>query len=70
MNEEDNKQNADQSEQPKKLSQADAIKRILEQKKQAQLQNQGGQKHHSTGTKKMTNQINKKPNNQKKRMGV
>jgi hypothetical protein len=70
MNEEDNKQNAEQSEQPKKLSQADAIKRILEQKKQAQLQNQGGQKHHSTGTKKMTNQINKKPNNQKKRMGV
>jgi hypothetical protein len=51
-------------------SQKDAIKRILEQKKQAQLQNQGGQKHHSTGTKKMTNQINKKPNNQKKRMGV
>jgi ribosomal protein L9 len=70
MKEEDNKQNAEQSEQPKKLSQADAIKRILEQKKQAQLQNQGGQKHHSTGTKKMTNQINKKPNNQKKRMGV
>jgi hypothetical protein len=70
MNEEHNKQDTEHSEQPRKLSQADAIKRILEQKKQAQLQNQGGQKHHSTGTKKMTNQINKQPNNQKKRMGV
>ncbi|TVY02991.1 hypothetical protein [Cohnella terricola] len=55
-------------DQPKKLSQADAIKRILEKKKQAR---QGaGKGGYSTDTKKMKTQIHKVQNNQKRRTGV
>ncbi len=57
-------------EQPKKLSQADAIKRILEKKKQAQLQANGGQGNNASGPKKMKTQIHKVQNNQKRRTGV
>jgi hypothetical protein len=60
MNEED--------EQPKKISLGDAMKRMLEQKKQAGSPSKGD--HYTTETKKMKSQIKKKPNNQKKRTGV
>jgi len=56
-------------EQPKKLSQADAIKRILEKKKQARQQG-AGKGGFSTETKKMKTQIHKVQNNQKRRTGV
>ncbi|RED55506.1 hypothetical protein [Cohnella lupini] len=57
-------------EQPKKQSQADAIKRILEKKKQAQLQANGQQGNMDSGPKKMKTQIHKVQNNQKRRTGV
>ncbi|WP_373231107.1 hypothetical protein [Cohnella sp.] len=69
MSEHHNNPAAESSEEPKKLSQADAIKRILEQKK-AKQQGSGQQGFQGTETKKMRSQINKKPNNQKKRTGV
>jgi len=56
--------------EPKKVSLGDAMKRMLEKKKQAQHGAKGGQGRYSTETKKLTSQINKKPNNQKKRTGV
>jgi hypothetical protein len=58
------------TEEPKKSSQADAIKRILEKKKQAQHQANGQQSNNHEGTKKMKNQIHKVQNNQKRRTGV
>jgi hypothetical protein len=58
------------AEEPKKPSQADAIKRILERKKQAQRQANGQQSNHSAGGKKMKTQIHKVQNNQKRRTGV
>ncbi|RUS45183.1 hypothetical protein [Cohnella sp. AR92] len=58
------------SAEPKKISLAEAMKRKLEQKKQAQYGAKGSTDHYSTATKKMTSQIKKKPNNQKKRTGV
>jgi hypothetical protein len=58
------------AEQPKKSSQADAIKRILERKKQAQQNAGGRQGHSSTEGKKMKTQIHKVQNNQKRRTGV
>jgi hypothetical protein len=64
------KPNEVESTEPKKVSLAEAMKRKLEQKKQAQSQGKGQQDHHSTETKKLQNQINKKPNNQKRRTGV
>ncbi|CAM4045091.1 hypothetical protein COLU111180_20685 [Cohnella lubricantis] len=69
---EENKPDAaqEQANQPQRISLADAMKRKLEQKKQAQAQAKGGKDHFSTETKKMKSQINKKPNNQKKRTGV
>lgn len=60
---------AEPSAEPKKLSQADAIKRILEQKK-AKQQGNGQQGFNGTDTKKMKSQINKVQNNQKRRTGV
>lgn len=60
----------DRGGEPKKVSLGDAMKRMLEKKKQAQREAKGGQGHYSTDTKKLTSQINKKPNNQKKRTGV
>jgi hypothetical protein len=64
------KPNAAESTEPKKVSLAEAMKRKLEQKKQAEAQDKGQQDHYSTETKKMQSQIRKKPNNQKKRTGV
>ncbi|QJD84496.1 hypothetical protein [Cohnella herbarum] len=58
------------ADQSKKPSQADAIKRILERKKQAQQQANGRQGNHSTDGKKMKTQIHKVQNNQKRRTGV
>ncbi|TJY42283.1 hypothetical protein E5161_09795 [Cohnella pontilimi] len=58
------------SEEPKKISLAEAMKQKLQQKKQAHSQDQGKQDHFSTETKKMKSQIKKRPNNQKKRTGV
>ncbi|TFE23318.1 hypothetical protein [Cohnella luojiensis] len=58
------------AEEPKKLSQAEAIKRILEKKKQAQQQANGQQGNNSSGPKKMKTQIHKVQNNQKRRTGV
>jgi hypothetical protein len=51
-----------------KPSQAEAIKRILERKKQAQRQ--GGNQAYSNQTKQMKTQIHKVQNNQKRRTGV
>jgi hypothetical protein len=58
------------NDEPKKVSLGDAMKRMLEQKKQAQRQGQSRQDHYSTDVKAMKSQIKKKPNNQKKRTGV
>ncbi|WP_027085749.1 hypothetical protein [Cohnella panacarvi] len=58
------------NDEPKKVSLGDAMKRMLEQKKQAQQQGKSRQDHYSTGVKAMKSQIKKKPNNQKKRTGV
>ncbi|MFD0672154.1 hypothetical protein [Cohnella sp. GCM10027633] len=57
-------------EQPKKVSLGDAMKAMLEKKKQAQRQAGNPQGHYSTDVKAMSSQIKKKPNNQKKRTGV
>lgn len=57
------------SEELKKPSQAEAIKRILEKKKQAQRQT-NGQQNNSAGGKQMKTQIHKVQNNQKRRTGV
>jgi len=67
---EENKPAQEQGKAPQRVSLAEAMKRKLEQKKQAQAQAKGGQDHFSTETKKLKSQINKKPNNQKKRTGV
>ncbi|MCC3375294.1 hypothetical protein [Cohnella sp. REN36] len=58
------------AEEPKKISLAEAMKMKLAAKKQAQAGGKGSQDHYSTDTKKMKSQINKKPNNQKRRTGV
>ncbi|MDQ0063493.1 hypothetical protein [Paenibacillus harenae] len=57
------------AEEPKKLSQAERVKQLLAQKKQAQG-GLPGQKHHSTGTQELKSQNTKKVNNQRKKMGV
>lgn len=67
---EENKPSAEPAGEPKKISLGDAMKRMLEQKKRAQGQFKDNGNHFSTDTKKMKSQINKKPNNQKKRTGV
>ena len=58
------------TDEQKKISLGDAMKRMLEQKKQAQRQGKDRQDHYSTDVKAMKSQIKKKPNNQKKRTGV
>lgn len=57
-------------DQAKKISLGDAMKRMLEQKKQAKRQAVNPQGHYTTDVKAMRSQIKKKPNNQKKRTGV
>jgi hypothetical protein len=62
--------NTEGTEAPKK-SLAEAAKRMLEQKKQAQAGGAKGQGlHQSTEAKKMKSQMTKKINNQKRRTGV
>lgn len=56
------------AEQPKKLSQAEAAKALLAQKKQGKAI--GQQQHQSTGVKAMATQNKKKPNNHRRKMGV
>ncbi|AJY74386.1 hypothetical protein [Paenibacillus beijingensis] len=56
--------------EPRKVSLAEAVKRKLEQKKQQQAVGRNSVGHHDTGTKAMKSQMTKKPNNQRKRMGV
>ncbi|MCE5172773.1 hypothetical protein LQV63_26240 [Paenibacillus profundus] len=67
---EDNKPNAAETEEVKKVSLADAAKRMLQQKKQAQGQAKGQQQHQAAGNQMMKSQHTKKINNQRKRMGV
>ncbi|BBI35429.1 hypothetical protein [Cohnella abietis] len=57
-------------EETKKSNQTDAIKRILEKKKQAQRSANGQQGNASGGVKAMKTQIHKVQNNQKRRTGV
>jgi len=54
----------------KKVSLADAAKRMLAQKKQAQPQGKGQGKMLPAGDQTRKSQQTKKPNNQRKRMGV
>lgn len=61
---------SESGQEPRKISLAEAMKRKLEQKKQAASASKAQQDHFSTETKKMRSQIKKKPNNQKKRTGV
>lgn len=68
--EDNNQSNVEQSTEPKKISLAEAMKRKLQEKKQAQSQGKNQHSHASMGVQKMTSQIKKKPNNQKKRTGV
>ncbi len=59
----------EEASQPKKLTQAEAAKRMLAQKKQ-NAQGKGASGQPGTGTKKMTSQMTKKVNNQRKKMGT
>jgi len=67
---EQNEQQNESAEEPKKLSQAERAKQLLEQKKQSKAGSPSGQKHLSTGTQEMKSQNTKKVNNQRKKMGV
>jgi hypothetical protein len=58
------------SQELTKPSQAEAIKRILEKKKQAQRQANSQQGNNAMGGKQMKTQIHKVQNNQKRRTGV
>lgn len=53
------------SNEPKKMTLQEAMKQKLANKKQGTTN-----KNFSTETKKMASQLTKKPNNQRKRMGV
>jgi multidrug efflux pump subunit AcrA (membrane-fusion protein) len=59
-----------EAEQPRKMTQAEAAKRLLAQKKQAQTNAAQGHQAQGGGTKMMKSQNTKKINNQRKRMGV
>ncbi|MCM3748420.1 hypothetical protein M3223_13800 [Paenibacillus pasadenensis] len=61
---------AQEAEQPKKMSLAEAAKLKLQQKKQAQAVGKQGQGGAQGGAKELRSQLNKKPNNQRRRMGV
>ncbi|CAM3382773.1 hypothetical protein [Marinicrinis lubricantis] len=59
------------TESSKKISLAEAAKQMLAQKKQAQATAAGQQgKHQKSSNQTMKSQLTKKPNNQRKRMGV
>ena len=57
------------TEEPRKMSLAEAVKRKLEQSKQ-QAGGKQGQGFAGNSPKAMKSQMTKKPNNQRKRMGV
>ncbi|QQE75087.1 hypothetical protein KDJ56_03865 [Brevibacillus composti] len=57
-------------EETKKVSLAEAAKRMLEQKKQAQQGAKGQQKHQMAGNQTMKSQQTKKISNQRRKMGV
>jgi len=57
-----------ETNEPKKINLADAIKQKLAQKK-AQQSEQKNQFNGAGGTKKLVTQNNKKPNNQRRRTG-
>ncbi|OXM14020.1 hypothetical protein [Paenibacillus herberti] len=61
---------AQAAEQPKKMSLAEAAKLKLQQKKQDQAAGKQGQSGAQGGAKELRSQLNKKPNNQRRRMGV
>jgi hypothetical protein len=54
----------------KKISLAEAVKQKLAQQKEAQANANAQQKNVPNSSQRMKNQINKKPNNQKRRTGV
>lgn len=60
----------EQEAAPRKTGLADAAKRMLEQKKQAQASGKSQSQHQSTEAKKLKSQMTKKINNQKRRTGV
>ncbi|MFC5702574.1 hypothetical protein ACFPVX_14820 [Cohnella faecalis] len=70
MSEHTNRPNADEAEEPKKVSLGDAMKQMLERKKQAQAQARGPKQRQADGEHKMKTQIHKVQNNQKRRTGV
>ncbi|RKN75788.1 hypothetical protein [Paenibacillus ginsengarvi] len=71
MSEQLDKPNAEPNGEVRKITLAEAMKRKLEQKKQASAKTKDLQNgHHTTDVKQMKTQINKKPNNQKRRTGV
>ncbi|QGG57952.1 hypothetical protein [Paenibacillus sp. B01] len=61
---------AEAEAQPKKMSLAEAAKLKLQQKKQTQAVGKQGQSGAQGGAKELRSQLNKKPNNQRRRMGV
>ncbi|ASS67098.1 MULTISPECIES: hypothetical protein [Paenibacillus] len=64
-------QDQEAAEQPKKMTLAEAAKLKLQQKKQAQAVGKQGQAGGAQGgAKELRSQLNKKPNNQRRRMGV
>lgn len=70
MSTEQDKTSPEQPSAPKKTGLADAAKRLLEQKKQAQAGSKGQKLQQSTETQKLKSQMTKKINNQKRRTGV
>lgn len=71
MSEQMDKPEAEPAAEPRKVSLAEAMKRKLAQKKQEQAKSKDlPNGHHTTDVKQMKSQINKKPNNQKRRTGV
>ncbi|GFN33970.1 hypothetical protein [Paenibacillus xylaniclasticus] len=68
--EDKDKSNGEQSKEPRRISLAEAMKRKLQEKMQAQFQSKGQPANSNTGVKKLQSQIKKKPNNQKRRTGV
>jgi hypothetical protein len=58
------------TEQPKKISLAEAAKQRLEQKKQSQANDMAQLKHNANQGQSMRSQQTKKANNQRRRTGV
>jgi len=60
----------EESKQAQKVSQAEAAKRLLAMKKQANQPGKGSNNGFDGGGKKMKSQMTKKVNNQRKKMGT